>query len=169
MNLETVMSDVKSKFTVVQSTAQDLAGVSVDTFKQASGAVVGGVQVLVKTHSETANELFAAGKASFEKAKADGISAVVSNPMSYLPEGRERLTLVFNDTLTTFTKTGEDLAKILKSGYGTASAKIVGETSSKPKKAAAPRKTASKAKKTTAHKAASAKKAAAGATGTPAS
>lgn len=167
MNLETVMNDVKSKMVVVQGRAQDVAEVSVDTFKQASDVVLNGVQVLVKTHTETATELFGYSKASFEKAKADGIAAVVSNPVIYMPEGRDKVVAAFNDTLTTFTKTGEDLAKVILSGYEGVASRIQGEVpvvkkaKKTARKASASAKTAtSKARKTTASKARSAKKSA---------
>lgn len=171
MNLDSVMSDVKAKMGVVQLRAQDVAEVSYETLKQASDIVLNGVQVLVKTHSETATELFGYGKASFEKAKADGFAAVVANPVVYMPEGRERLVAAFNDTLTTFTRTGEDLAKVLMSGYENVSSRLTGNgapVQAKAKKAASKaassaHKSGAKAKKTAARKATSARKSAAAA------
>lgn len=156
MNLESVMSDVKAKVGVVQTRAQDVADVSVDTFKQAGDIVVTGVQGLMKTSTDAATELFSFGKASFEKAKADGLAAVVSNPMVYMPEGRERIIVAFNDGKTTVFKTSEELSKVLKTGYESVSAKIIGASASEPPKPAAKKVAAKKtaAKKVAAKKAA---------------
>jgi hypothetical protein len=94
--------------------------------------------------------VFDATKTSFEKALADGLKAVAADPVSYIPAGREPIVAAFNDTVETFTKTGEKLVKVIKAGYEGVAAKINGEPVVKQVKAGAKkvvRKTAATAKK----------------------
>ena len=124
MSFETVVSEVKGRLETVGAQAQDVAQISLDTLKQANQIVVTSVQDLFKTHSDTVKVVFDATKTSFEKALADGLKAVAADPVSYIPAGREPIVAAFNDTVTTFTKTGEKLVKVIKSGYETVSAKF---------------------------------------------
>lgn len=127
MNFETVVEDVKGGFELVSSRAQGAAEASYETFKKANGVVFGGVQGLVKTHTEAGKALFDAGKTSFGKAKTDGLMAVVTNPIVYLPAGKDTIVDAFADTVETFTKTGEKLVKVIVAGYETIAAEITGE------------------------------------------
>lgn len=147
MNIETVVSDVKGRFDLVSSRAQAAAEASFDTLKLANEIVISSVQGLVKTHTDAAKDLYSVGKTSFDKVRNDGLKAVAANPVEYLPDGRERLLAAFNETLTTFTKTGEELGKVFKTGYGNVSARINGDTPVQKAKATA-RKASGTARKT---------------------
>lgn len=146
MNFETTVSEVKDRLQTVSTQAQDVAKVSFETFKQAGDVVVAGVQDLVKTHTGAAKELYSAAKDSFDKAVADGLVAVAKNPIEYLPDGRESLVDAFNETVEVVTKSGENLAKVLKTGYGNITAKVLGKPAPRAGKprAAAGRKTGRK-------------------------
>ena len=117
MNFETVVSEVKGRLETVGGQAQDVAEISLETLKKANKVVVSNAQDLFKTHADTIKVVFDATKTSFEKAIADGLKAVAANPVSYIPDSREPIVAAFNDTVGTVTKAGEQLAKILKSGY----------------------------------------------------
>lgn len=157
MNFETVVNDVKGRLETVGAQAQDVAQISLETLKQANQIVVEGVQAVIKTNADTAKVLFDTTKTSFDKAIADGLKAVAAAPVSYLPAGREPIVSAFNDTVSTVTKTGEELVKVIKSGYETVAAKIAGEPVVVKKVKAAAKTTKKAVKKTTA----AAKKAAA--------
>ncbi|MEK6807010.1 MAG: hypothetical protein AABY95_10235 [Pseudomonadota bacterium] len=126
MNFETVVEEVKGGFELVSSRAQGAAEASFKTLVKANDVVVGGVQGLVKTHTEAGKALLDAGLSSFDKAKTDGLMAVVANPIVYLPAGKDTLVDAFSDTVDTFTKTGEKLVKVIVTGYETIANEIAG-------------------------------------------
>jgi hypothetical protein len=108
MNLQSVVSDVKTRVDSLTTQGQELAKVLPGTFKQANEILVSGVQTLVKKETSSAKGIFEAAKAGFEKAKTDGLKAVVADPVSYLPE-KKQFVSAFNDTVEVVTKTGDDL------------------------------------------------------------
>jgi hypothetical protein len=124
MNIETIVTEVKGRLETVGAQAQDVAEISFDTIKKANQIVVNTAQDLFKTHSDTIKVVFDATKTSFEKALTDGLKAVAADPVSYLPAGREPIVAAFNDTVSTVSKTGEKLAKVIKAGYSDVSAKF---------------------------------------------
>lgn len=154
MDFETVVTDVKGRFETVSAQAQDVAKLGVNTFKASTDVVVAGVQDLVKSNSGVAKHLVDAGKTSFEKAKADGFVAVASNPVEYLPQGRNEVVSAFNSSVTLVSKTGEKLVKVLKGGVNDISVTISG----KPSVKRTVKKTATSARKTATKAAGSAKK-----------
>ena len=98
MNFQTVVSDVKTRVDALAAQGQELAKSLPETFKQANEVLVSGVQTLVKTETTTAKDLLETVKAGIEKAKTDGLKAVVADPISYLPE-RQKFMTAFNDTV----------------------------------------------------------------------
>ena len=118
MNFQTVVSDVKTRVDALAAQGQELAKSLPETFKQANEVLVSGVQTLVKTETTTAKELLETVKAGIEKAKTDGLKAVVADPISYLPE-RQKFVTAFNDTVELVTKTGDELYQTFKSGLAT--------------------------------------------------
>jgi hypothetical protein len=115
MNLQSVVNDFKSRVDTLAAQGQEVAKVFPDTVKQANEILLNGVQTLVKTETETAKDIFAAAKAGFDKAKTDGIKAVVANPIDYLPP-KDKFITAFNDTVTLVSKTGDELYQTFKSG-----------------------------------------------------
>ncbi len=126
MNFETVVEEVKGGFELVSSRAQGAAEASFKTLVKANDVVVGGVQGLVKTHTEAGKALLDAGLSSFDKAKTDGLMAVVANPIVYLPSGKDTIVDAFSDTVEAFTKTGEKLVKVIVTGYESIANEIAG-------------------------------------------
>lgn len=127
MDIQAVVNEAKGRLETVGTTAQGVAEISLKTLKQANEIVIGNVQDLFKAHSETAKSLFDSAKAGFDKAVADGLKAVAADPVAYLPAGRDQLVAAFSETKTVVVKTGEELAKVIKSGYQKAAAKINGQ------------------------------------------
>ena len=126
MNVETIVTDVKERVEPVFTKGQDVATLTFETVKQANQIVFDGAQELVKTNVEAGKDLFPAAKISFEKAKTDGVKAVAAKPVEYLPAGKDRVVAAYNDSIAVVTKTGEELVKVVKKGYGDVSAVITG-------------------------------------------
>lgn len=149
--LETVSEQVKDRLESAGEQAQDVAKTSIETLKAANDVVIAAVQDLVKTQTEAAKDLYAVGKQSLDKAFAAGLLAVASNPIEYLPDGRDTIVGAFNETVETVTKTGEKLVKVVKSGYEDVAASFNGKPARKAATAARKtvRKTARKASQTT--------------------
>lgn len=154
MNVETIVNDVKGRVEPILEQGQEILAqgqevvlAGFETLKSANAIVVEGVQMIVQTQVEAGKDLFAEAQTSFEKAKTDGIKAVAANPVAYLPEGKDRVISAYNDTVAVVAKTGDELAKTLKSGYATITAKISGEPVVVKKVRSTAKKAAGKAKK----------------------
>ncbi len=147
MNVETIVNDVKTRADVVVTRGQDVLEAGVETIKAANAIIVDGVQVLVQTNVAAGKELVGLAQASFEKAKTDGIKAVAANPVAYLPEGKDTVVNAYTDSLSAVSKTGDQLAKTLKSGYGSITAKLNGAKPAAKTAKKTARKTATKARK----------------------
>lgn len=157
MNVETLVSDVKTRADVVVTRGQEVIEAGVDTLKAANAIIVDGVQTLVQTQVAAGKELIELAQASFEKARTDGVKAVAANPIAYLPEGKDTFVGAYNDSVKTVSKTGDKLAKTFTNGFETMTAKLNGQKpAAKAAKATkkAVRKTAAKARKTAARAAA---------------
>lgn len=127
MSFETIVNDVKTRADVVVTRGQEVVEVSVETLKAANTIVVEGMHALVETNVAAGKELASLVQASLEKAKTDGIKAVAANPVAYLPEGLSTVTGAYSESVKLVSKTGEELAKTLKSGVEGIAAKIQGE------------------------------------------
>lgn len=144
MSIETIVNDVKSRADVVVSRGQEAVEIGVETLKAANTIVVEGVQALVETNVAAGKELASLVQASLDKAKTDGLKAVAGNPVAYLPEGKSTVINAYSESVKVVSKTGDELAKTLKSGVENIAARIQGEKLvAKAKKTV--RKTAKKA------------------------
>ncbi len=154
MNVESIVSDVKGRVEPIVAKGQDVVFYSFEVLKSANTIVVDGVTTVYRLNLAAGKDLVGFAQSSFEKAKADGIKAVASNPVAYLPEGKDALFGALSQTRETVIKTGDDLVKTFKSGLETLTAKLNGETVEAKVKATATKakatvkKTATKAKTT---------------------
>lgn len=148
MNVETIVNDVKEAVEPVLAKGQDVVVASFETLKAANAIVVEGVQTLVQTQIDLNKDLFGLAQDSFEKARTDGLKAVVSDPISYLPEGKDRVISAYNDSVAAVTKTGDDLFKTFKNGFETITAKINGEEPAAPKARKTVKKAGARTRKT---------------------
>lgn len=151
MNVETIITDVKTRGEVVVARGQEVVESGFETLKAANAIVVEGVKTLLDTNVAAGKDLLAVAQTSFTKAKADGVKAVAANPVAYLPEGKDRVVAAYNDSVAVVTKTSDELVKTLKQGYEVISAKIAGDETVVAEASATAKKTvkkaASKAKK----------------------
>lgn len=146
MDVQTIVNDVKGRVEPLMSKGQAVVNVSAETLKKANGVLVSGVQSLLKTQVAAGKDLLAAAQSSFEKARKDGLKAVAASPIKYLPDGNERVLSAYNDTVTLMSKTGGELAKVVRQGFDSVSDKLgAAATAPKPGRKRAARKTANKA------------------------
>jgi hypothetical protein len=148
MGVETIVNDVNGAVEPYVVKGQDVVTLSFETLKQANTVVVEGMQELFKTNVDAGKDLFAAAQTSFEKARTDGLKAIASKPIEYIPDGRDVVIAAYKDSFSIVTKTGEELLSVVKKGYEDVAAKLSGSTtvSGEVKKAKSTvRKTAKKA------------------------
>jgi hypothetical protein len=126
MNLQSVVEDVKGRVETISTTGQKVAEISIDSLKQAGDIVVETFQTLVTDNTAAAKEIYSAAVTSFEKAKTDGLKAVAAAPISYLPT-TELVVAPFNNTVTVFSKSGDELYKVVKTGFSTIQAQLTGK------------------------------------------
>lgn len=150
MGVETIVSDVRGAVEPYVAKGQDVVTLSVDSIKQANTIVVDGVQELYKTNLTAGKDLFSAAQSSFEKVKADGVQAVATKPIAYLPEGKDVVVAAYKDSYTIVTKAGEELVSVVRKSFDDVTAKL--NAKSAPKKKTAARKVAKTAKKAAAKK-----------------
>ena len=127
MTFDKAVKEVQETLETVGERSQDVAKVSLKTLKAANEIVISGVQDIVTAQTAAAKDLYSASKQSFDKAVADGLVAVVKSPIDYVPEGKDTIVGAFNETVDTFAKTGEKLAKVVKTGYEDVAATIQGK------------------------------------------
>lgn len=116
MSLQTIVEDVRVRVESFTAHGQKVAQIYLDTLKSANGIVTDTFHTLVKTETDAAKELFSSAKSGLDKAKADGLRAVATAPVSYLPP-REKLFTPFNRTVSLLGDTGDELYKTFKSGF----------------------------------------------------
>ncbi|HEY9546625.1 MAG TPA: phasin family protein [Solimonas sp.] len=149
MSVEAIVSDVKTRADVVVTRGQEAFEAGVETLVAANTIVIDGVQELVQTNVGAGKELATLVQASVNKAKVDGLKAVAANPIAYLPEGKNTVVTAYSDSIKVVSKTGGELAKTLKSGVETITAKIQGQAPVVAKAKKTAKKTVAKARKTT--------------------
>ncbi|NGY05188.1 phasin family protein [Solimonas terrae] len=147
MSVEAIVNDVKTRADVVVSRGQEVIEAGVETLVAANTIVVEGVQELVQTNVGAGKELATLVQASVTKAKTDGFKAVAAKPIDYLPEGKTTVVTAYSDSVKIVSKTGGELAKTLKSGVETITAKIQGQAPVVAKAKKTAKKTVTKAKK----------------------
>ncbi len=134
MSFQSVVSDLKSRVDSFASQGQEVVKVLPDTLKQANEVVVSGFESLVKSETAGAKDLFESAMAGFEKARTDGLMAVVASPIEYLPP-KDKLIAVFNDTVEIVSKTGDELYKTFKTGLMPGKRATAGSTMKRGKRA----------------------------------
>jgi hypothetical protein len=141
MKFEKAVKEVQVRLETVGERSQDVAKVSLKTLKAANEIVISGVQDIVTAQTAAAKDLYAVSKQSLDKAVAAGLVAVVKAPVEYIPDGRDTVIGVINETVDTLAKTGTKLVKVAKTGYKDVTLTIQG----KPLRKSAPRARKAKA------------------------
>ncbi len=161
MKIQNIVADVRTRVETAGKNYQDAFKAYIDAQRKAVGVVTKNGQTLANTEIGAAKNVFAAARASFDKARTDGVRKVARHPQTYVPNGRDQIISAYKDTIDLLVRTGNELTDVVSSGYksvinklGSAPAKPVKKTraASKPKAAAtstrkkAPAKTAAKRK-----------------------
>lgn len=145
MKIQEIVSDVRTRVGTAGKHYQDAFKAYVDAQRKAVGVVTKNGQTLANTEIGAAKNVFAAAKASFDKARTDGVRKIASNPQAYVPNGRAQIISAYKDTIDLLVKTGNELTDVVSNGYKTVLGKLSGETtkkSTKGKKASAAKTTA---------------------------
>lgn len=159
MAIQELFNDVGTRVESARKHSREAFAAYVDTQKKALDVLSGNARTLAKTEIGAAKEVYAAAKASFDKARVDGIRQVADQPRAYLPAGRQTLVSTYRETLDLLAKTGDELSTVVGKGYRNVRDKLTGR---KP----AARKTAAKRKTATGTRKGATRKAAARKTGT---
>jgi len=160
MKIQEIVSDVRSRVETAGKQYQDAFKAYVDAQRKAVGVVTKNGHTLANTEIGAAKNVFAAAKASFDKARTDGVRKVARNPQTYVPNGRDQIVSAYKDTIDLLVRTGNELTDVVSSGYKS----VLGKLSSAPakaKKTATTRRKATPAKRAASTTATAAKKPAA--------
>jgi|GEM_PF-595214 len=145
MNIQNIVSDVRSRVETAGRNYQDAFKAYVDAQRKAVGVVTKNGQTLANTEIGAAKNVFAAARASFDKARNDGVRKVARNPQTYVPNGRDQIVSAYKDTIDLLVRTGTELTDVVSNGYKSVLDKL-GNVPAKSKKTA---RSASKAKTAT--------------------
>lgn len=141
MKIQEVVSDVRGRVEGTGRQYQDAFMAYVDVQKKMLNVVTRNGQTLAGTEIGAAKNVFAAARASFDKARKDGVRKVASEPQAYVPNGRDQIVSAYKDTIDLLLKTGSELTDIAFDGYRS----VLGKLNGKPARKKAPaRKTTAK-------------------------
>jgi hypothetical protein len=132
MKIQETVSDVRTRVGTAGKQYQDAFKAYVDAQRKAVGVVTKNGQTLANTEIGAAKNVFAAAKASFDKARTDGVRKIANNPQAYVPNGRDQIVSAYKDTIDLLVQTGNELTSVVTSGYKSVLGKLSGES---PKKA----------------------------------
>lgn len=150
MKIQEIVSDVRTRVESAGKQYQDAFKAYIDTQRKAFGVVKNNGQTLANTEIGAAKNVFAAAKASFDKARTDGVRKVANNPQAYVPNGRDQIVSAYKDTIDLLVRTGNELTDVFSTGYKS----VVGKLSTRPAKKSAPKRS-TKSKTTAGRKSAS--------------
>jgi len=150
MNVQAIVSDVRSRVATAGQQSQDAFSAYVDAQRKALNVVTRNGQTLANTEIGAAKNVFAAARASFDQARKDGVRQVAQKPQAYVPNGRAQIVSAYKDTIDLLVKTSSELTDVVSGGYKS----VLDKLTAKPTKAKAKKTTAKNtpAKKTTAAK-----------------
>lgn len=139
MKVDALVADVCEYVQPWVSKSQVAALKSLEVAKQANGIFVDGVQTLFKSNLAVGKDLASKAQESFERARLDGLKAVISSPLSYVPEGREEVLSAYSESLSLLTSTGDKIAKVALKGYEGVSKTLIAGDGTSTKTAPRPR------------------------------
>jgi hypothetical protein len=177
MKIQSVVSDVRQRLETAARPYQGAFKAYVDAQRKALTVVTRSSQSLANTEIGAAKNIFASARASFDRARNDGLLQLASKPRSYLPRSRPQLIEAYKVTIDLLMKTGNELNDVVSNGYRSVRGELAGqpalenstneatESDGPARKTAARRKTAtaSTAAKATVKKSTTARKKTAGA------
>jgi hypothetical protein len=155
MVIQELFDDVTGGVETARKQSREAFKAYIDTQKKAFNVVSSSAQALARTEIDAAGDLYAAAKASFDKARKDGGRLVAGKPRAYLPASRDTLVSAYRETLDLLVKTGNELSTVFNQGYRSVRDKLAGKQPAARKIAA---KRATAARKTPARKQTDARK-----------
>lgn len=159
MKIQAIVSDVRTRVETAGKQYQDAFKAYFNAHRQAVSVVTKNGQTLANTEIGAAKNLFAAAKTSFDKARQDGMRKVANNPQAYVPSGRDQIVSAYKDTINLLVQTGNELSKVVTSGYKSVIGKLAGGNKTSPARKSAKQTASSTAgRKSTATKTSAAKR-----------
>lgn len=159
MKIQSVVHDVRQRIETAGRHYQGAFKAYVDAQRKALTVVSRNGQSLANTEIGAAKNIYASARASFERARADGVRQLASQPTSYLPSSRPQLIEAYKTTMDLLVKTGNELNDVVWSGYRNVWGQLRGQPAlEKPqadaeaKPSTASKSTSSPAKKTAARR-----------------
>lgn len=128
MRIQEIVSDVRSRVETVGKQYQGVFKTCIETQRKAIGVMTRNGQTLANTEIGAAKNVFAAARASFDKARTDGVRKVANDPQAYVPNGRDQIVSAYKDTIDLLVRTGNELTDVLTSGYKSVLDTLVGRT-----------------------------------------
>lgn len=145
MKIQTIVSDMRSRVETAGKQYQGVLKAYVSAQREALTVVTRNGQTLANTEIGAAKNVFAAARASFDKARKDGVRKVASNPQAYVPNGRDQIVSAYKDAINLLLKAGNELTGVVSNGYKS----VLGQLSSNGAPAPAQKARAAKTTKTT--------------------
>lgn len=146
MKIQEIVSDVRSRVETAGKQYQGAFKAYIDTQRKAVGIVTKNSQTLANTEIGAAKNVFAAAKASFDKARNDGVRKVARNPQTYVPNGRDQIVSAYKDTIDLLVRTGNELTVVVSTGYKSVLDVLAGTPTKKDAKTTTTRKKSAPAK-----------------------
>jgi len=149
MKIQGIVSDVRQQLQTVGRNYQGAFKAYKDAQRKALHVVTSGGQSLANTEIGAAKNIFASARASFERARTDGLRQLAGQPQSYLPKGRAQLISAYKSSIDLLVKTGSELNEVMTAGYRNVLGELSGATEKTVTAPAKARKTASPSKSAT--------------------
>lgn len=162
MKIQGIVSDVRQQIEVAGRNYQGAFKAYIDAQRKALAVVTSGGTSLANTEIGAARNIFSSARASFERARKDGLRQLASEPKNYVPKGRAQLIAAYKSSIDQLVRTSTELNEVVSTGYRNVIGQLTGVTEKQVEKTAeqpaekkaepkaAGRKTASRRKSATA-------------------
>lgn len=127
MSIQTMVNGVKGRVDGLACQGQNALSHSIRSFREGGEIVRDGLQNLIEGHTQALRDIVDSTKSGFDRARSDGLRAVVSSPVRYLPP-KDGFIDLFAGTADVFSRTGDRLIKTVTGGLAGVKAGRRGET-----------------------------------------
>lgn len=128
MKIQGIVSDVRQQIEVAGRNYQGAFKAYIDAQRKALAVVTSGGTSLANTEIGAAKNIFSSARASFERARKDGVRKLASEPKSYAPKSRAQLISAYKSTIDQLVKTGSELNDVVTTGYRNVLGQLTGAT-----------------------------------------
>lgn len=144
MKIQGIVSDVRQHIEVAGRNYQGAFKAYVEAQRKALAVVTSGGTSLANTEIGAAKNIFSSARASFEKARQDGLRQMARQPQHYLPKSRAQLIAAYKSSIDLLVKTSGELTEVVSTGYRDVIGQLTGATEKTVEKPAEPAPTARK-------------------------